>query len=44
VWIAYDRDEAGEKAARELADQLMAQGVECYRVLFPKAWTPTNTR
>ncbi len=36
VWIAYDRDEAGEKAALSLAEQLIAMGIDCYRVLFPK--------
>jgi len=36
VLIAYDRDGAGEKAAKELADELMAMGIDCYRVLFPK--------
>ncbi len=36
VFIAYDRDEAGEKAALALADELMAMGIECTRVLFPK--------
>ena len=36
VWIAYDRDEAGEKAAETLAPELMAMGIDCYRVLFPK--------
>ena len=36
VLIAYDRDEAGDKAAAELADELMALGIECFRVLFPK--------
>jgi DNA primase catalytic core len=36
VLIAYDRDEAGEKAAQKLADQLMAEGLDCYRILFPK--------
>jgi DNA primase catalytic core len=36
VLIAYDRDEAGEKAALALADELTARGIECYRVLFPK--------
>jgi DNA primase catalytic core len=36
VLIAYDRDEAGEKAALALADELMAMGIECSRVLFPK--------
>jgi len=35
VLIAYDRDEAGEKAAAALADELMAMGIECFRVLFP---------
>ena len=36
VLIAYDRDEAGDKAAAALADELMAMGIECFRVLFPK--------
>ncbi len=36
VLIAYDRDEAGEKSALALADELMAIGIDCYRVLFPK--------
>lgn len=36
VWIAYDRDEAGEKAALALSEELLAMGVECFRVLFPK--------
>jgi len=35
VFIAFDRDEAGEKGAAEVAAQLMARGVECRRVLFP---------
>ncbi len=35
VFIAYDRDEAGDKAAEELAPRLMAQGIECLRVAFP---------
>jgi DNA primase catalytic core len=35
VLIAYDRDEAGEKAAAELGDELLKMGIECYRVLFP---------
>jgi len=34
--IAYDRDEAGEKSARELAEELISMGIDCYRVLFPK--------
>jgi hypothetical protein len=36
VWIAYDRDEAGETSALSLAEELMAIGIECFRVLFPK--------
>jgi DNA primase catalytic core len=36
VLIAYDRDEAGEKAAIELGNELIAMGIDCYRVLFPK--------
>jgi DNA primase catalytic core len=36
IYIAYDRDEAGDKAAATLADELMRMGIECYRVLFPK--------
>lgn len=36
VYLAYDRDEAGDKAAAALAEELMAQGIECLRVLFPR--------
>ena len=36
VYIAYDRDEAGNKAAAKLAEELMQMGIECFRVLFPK--------
>ncbi|NJS36658.1 MAG: toprim domain-containing protein [Brachymonas sp.] len=36
VLIAYDRDEAGDRAADKLAPRLMSEGIECYRVLFPK--------
>jgi len=36
VLIAYDRDEAGERAAEKLAPQLIGQGLECYRIQFPK--------
>ena len=37
VYIAYDRDEAGDKAAAKLAKELMEMGIECFRVLFPKS-------
>ena len=36
VLIAYDRDEAGDRAAEKLAQQLIAEGLDCYRILFPK--------
>lgn len=36
VFIAYDRDEAGNRAAEKLSEQLSAVGIECFRVLFPK--------
>ena len=36
VYIAYDRDEAGERGAEKLAKKLIAEGIECSRVHFPK--------
>ncbi|HEV2680450.1 MAG TPA: toprim domain-containing protein, partial [Rhodanobacter sp.] len=36
VLIAYDRDAAGDAAAEKLAKQLMAVGIACYRIQFPK--------
>jgi DNA primase catalytic core len=36
VLIAYDRDAAGDQAAEKLAAKLMAQGIECFRIQFPK--------
>jgi hypothetical protein len=35
VLIAYDRDDAGDRAAAKLAERLQAEGIECFRVLFP---------
>ncbi len=35
VFIAYDHDDAGNRAAAHLADQLIAQGFNAYRVTFP---------
>jgi DNA primase catalytic core len=35
VFIAYDRDEAGDRMAEKLAQQLIAEGMECLRVVFP---------
>ena len=36
VLIAYDRDEAGDRAAEKLAIKLNAEGLDAYRILFPK--------
>jgi DNA primase catalytic core len=36
IYMAYDRDVAGEHAAEEHAEELMAMGIECFRVQFPK--------
>ena len=36
VLIAYDRDDAGERGAAKVAERLIAEGIECLRVQFPK--------
>jgi DNA primase catalytic core len=36
VLIAYDRDEAGDRAAERLAEKLLSEGIDCYRIEFPK--------
>ena len=36
VLIAYDRDEAGERAAAKHAERLMVDGIEAWRIEFPK--------
>src|SRR3990167_3768305 len=36
VLIAYDRDEAGDRAAQDVAQQLNQHGIEAFRVLFPQ--------
>jgi len=36
VLIAYDRDDAGERAAEKLSKELLVAGLDCYRILFPK--------
>ncbi len=35
VRLAYDADEAGNRAARRDAEKLTAHGIECYRIKFP---------
>ena len=36
VWIAYDRDEAGDTAAERLKEELAKLGIGSHRVLFPR--------
>ncbi len=36
VLIAFDRDEAGDRGAEAVAERLTAEGLECFRLLFPK--------
>jgi DNA primase catalytic core len=36
ILIAYDRDEAGDRAAEKLTRELTAAGLDCYRIQFPK--------
>jgi DNA primase catalytic core len=36
IYIAYDRDDAGERAEQSLTEELLALGIECFRVQFPK--------
>ena len=36
VLIAYDRDAAGDKAAKKVTEILNAENIETYRILFPK--------
>lgn len=36
VLIAYDRDDAGNKAATELSKKLNKEGIDTFRILFPK--------
>lgn len=35
MYLAYDRDQAGDRAAERDAERLQAVGIECFRVLFP---------
>jgi DNA primase len=36
VYIAYDRDDAGDRSAVRLSEELMGKGIECFRVQFPR--------
>jgi DNA primase catalytic core len=35
VYLAYDRDKAGDRAAGRDAERLQSYGIECFRVRFP---------
>lgn len=43
VLIAYDRDDAGERAAEKLTERLIVEGIECLRVRFPKGMDANST-
>jgi len=36
IYIAYDRDDAGDKAAQAHSQELIEMGIECFRVQFPR--------
>ena len=36
ILIAFDRDEAGDRGAEAVAKRLMAEGLDCFRLKFPK--------
>ena len=36
VLLAFDRDDAGERGAEKVASALIGEGLECYRIQFPK--------
>ncbi|MGE3231444.1 MAG: CHC2 zinc finger domain-containing protein [Hyphomicrobium sp.] len=36
ILIAFDRDEAGDRAAETLAKRLLGEGLDCFRLQFPK--------
>lgn len=36
VLIAFDRDDAGERGAAKVAERLLSEGIDCFRLQFPK--------
>lgn len=36
ILLAFDRDDAGDRGAEAVAKRLMAEGLDCFRLLFPK--------
>lgn len=41
--IAYDRDDAGDRAATKLAEKLANEGIGSFRVLFPRGMDANDT-
>jgi hypothetical protein len=37
IYLAYDRDEPGERAAQAHSEEIMQMGIECFRVQFPRS-------
>jgi DNA primase/energy-coupling factor transporter ATP-binding protein EcfA2 len=42
IYIAYDGDEAGDKASNTLAEKLLGEGMECHRLHFPLNEDPNS--
>lgn len=40
--IAYDSDDAGDRAAVKLAEKLVEQGIQCFRLRFPRGMDANN--
>ena len=36
IYLAYDRDEPGERAVQAHSEEIMQMGIECFRVQFPR--------
>jgi DNA primase catalytic core len=36
IYLAYDRDDAGERAVQIHSEELMEMGIECFRMQFPR--------
>jgi DNA primase catalytic core len=42
ILIAFDRDEAGERGTAKVAERLMTNGIECFRIRFPQGLDANN--
>ncbi|MBW3670183.1 MAG: toprim domain-containing protein [Acidobacteria bacterium] len=43
ILIAYDRDDAGDRAATKLGEKLATEGIGSFRVLFPRGMDANDT-